>query len=259
MSDMFNISNETYCQRVYRTFDPGVRNNTNDSVQQRIKGLSLSRCAGCGPHANFEHRPKSAEWVMMTVVDKFYSEPDISYFMPLQVPCSDGGWCLWEVCGDITGNSLTYRFYVRQLSTGQEWIQTSYAGTGASSTQVGHGVTGVLMFGQNQPSNYRQYISHAMQVRVPYDPTFWIGPAYELEGEQSPTPTPTATPEPTPTPTPMLTPTAAPTPWPRPPDAVCADFTGHFSDGPDGVVGFADFGRFLQLYGTRNDGVKEIK
>lgn len=32
------------------------------------------------------------------------------------------------------------------------------------------------------PSNGRQYLSHYMQARVPYNPDFWIGPAYELEG-----------------------------------------------------------------------------
>ncbi len=60
--------------------------------------------------------------------------------------------------------------------------------------------------------------------------------------------------EPPPTPTPTATPTAEPTPLPRPPDAVCADMAGGADGGPNGVVGMADFGRLILLFGKHNDG-----
>jgi hypothetical protein len=150
----------------------------------------------------------------------------------------------------------------RKVHLYTEGAEVAYAAQPTAGGVMASDASSDLNIGRRSNSGDRYFAGLIDDVRI-YDRALM---AHEIAAppdcdSATPTATPTAMPTATPaaTPTPMLTPTAAPTPWPRPPDAVCADFTGHYSDGPDGVVGFADFGRFLQLYGTRNDGVKEIK
>ena len=188
-----NVSNETVCIRAYRRYSDGFR--VSNLATERLKIITLTRNEPGGAHADmqFGWDGKSAH---IQVVDTGYSAPDESRGdLDFQSKCSDVGWCRLEICADHQGSSLQYRFYVTSLTTGATNSYIFNGGTGPTVTHyTGGNLSGIMAFSQGL-SNGFQYMSYSMMARVPVNPNFKIGPAYELEGSiGNPPPPPPAPP-----------------------------------------------------------------
>ena len=186
MADALNVQNETVCVRSYRRWSDGFRMN---DVANRVKVMTLTADKDeqswenvGGHHINIEFAWNNTS-AYITSVDSAYSEPDNSTFdSDFQKKCSDDGWCRLEICADHSGNEVWYRHIVTSLTTGETNTYTRYGGTGPTVFHYNQKYTGIQFFVQGGLPG-RQYASHAMQARVPYNPNFTIGCAYELEGE----------------------------------------------------------------------------
>lgn len=189
ITDVNNVQNETVCLRAYRRWSDGLR--VTDIGSQRIKIMELARDGAEGGHADLQFA-WDGQNALIQIVDVGYDAPDeAGGDSGFQSKCSDGGWCRIEICADHSGTSLHYRFYVTSLTTGQTKFYQFNAGNGPSvSHYTGYNLTGVMQFTQGPLTGY-QYTSYAMLARVPVNPNFTIGPAYEIEGGSgSPVPPP---------------------------------------------------------------------
>jgi len=171
---LMNVDEETVCVRAYRRYSDGVRMTSNTN---RVKNLQLGRWTPPA-HANIEDNWDGAG-AFVTVVDATYSLDGSKYDADFQSKCAEGGWCRIEICADQAGSQLTYRYYITSLTTGRTNAYVWGPGNGPSSTFFD--LPAMHMFVQGSLPGF-QYASHAIEVRVPLNRNFTIGPAYELEG-----------------------------------------------------------------------------
>lgn len=195
-----NVSNETVCQREYRAYDANVPIALNPDGSQRLKLSSIFIDEGDGIPGRVdtqfhEFGGKNGHWSFLATTyalagqDYWYGSGG---WTDMHTKCHQG-WCRLEHCVDLNGNTIRARSRITYLADGTSATNLSAIGTGPSTATL-EGNVG--LFGQNMPSSSHQFLSHYMQSRVPYNPNFWIGPAYELEGPVPPPPLPSAPPPP---------------------------------------------------------------
>jgi hypothetical protein len=193
---MQNVDEETVCVRTYRRYSNGVRMTSNTN---RVKNLQLGRWNPAS-HANIEDMWDGAS-AFVTVVDATYGLDGSKYDTDFQAKCSETGWCRIEVCADQAASTLTYRYYITSLTTGVTNKYVWGPGNGPSSTFFD--LPAMHMFVQGTINGF-QYASHAIEARVPLNPNFTIGPAYELEGGSPGNPPPPPPPAANPPVAPLL-------------------------------------------------------
>lgn len=187
-----SFSNSTFCSRVYKKYTSGMRLTDPDDRLKILTVTGDSVVLGASQFLAFQANQDGTSW-KTTRVNGLCSQGDQSGNAANTQPlCSENGWCRLEICIDQNGSTWQARFYIDELDTETSITQTHTLGTCQANFQLGD-LTGVQMFEEHTANDYAsecnpggssqcyQYHSHVMEALLSYDPTFRIGPAYELE------------------------------------------------------------------------------
>jgi len=199
-----NLTNKTICIRSYRNY--GVDHAPPGNVKiARIGDASRVSVAwqsawepGWEAGGNPDSRP-SVSWIAKFndtggVVDCNLPHMGNASEHVRFTDCQSH-WCRFEICHDHNAATGEMAMRAQWVQVGGSKKMGSYAGPGsygpycaaakaATATFVGNvEVMEFVTTGPPPSAGGSIYLSHAMMAITDYDPNFWIGPAYEIEGE----------------------------------------------------------------------------
>jgi hypothetical protein len=199
------LHNQTLCVRSYRRRDLGVASGV-PGPEQRLKDLEISNVGAILTHATFEGSRNNIHNEYVTIVDTRYT-CTYTDFVSLACPgdleltqewvngqdALQNGWVRFEQCVDVNGTTAVYRYYATPLNTGvtSSWrMPPTGTGTNGPDPVVFNFPDQQLFSQTNDWPGLHQYLSYIMEAVVPYNPSFVIGPAAEIDNGTIPPPTP---------------------------------------------------------------------